>query len=211
MLELIRRHKIISAAIALNVIAILVVVLLIVVHRAKTVSIDIYVAPSDAIIELNGKKYDNFASYNLMPGEYHVSISMDGMKTKEYDLALENDGFARIWEYLVDDDGSLNYYLENPDEISILTKFSDDEEVKKVIEYYDKVVSIRDALPLEYYDRSDPDNSVGVFVEEDMNECVDKILCLVIYGGEKNRDIALGLIKEAGYNPDDYGIRFEEE
>jgi hypothetical protein len=33
----------------------------------------------------------------------------------------------------------------------------------------------------------------------------------VIYGGEKNRDIALGLIKEAGYNPDDYGIRFEEE
>lgn len=211
MLELIRRHKIISAAIALNVIAILVVVLLIVVHRAKTVSIDIYVAPSDAIIELNGKKYDNFSSYNLMPGEYHVSISMDGMKTKEYDLALENDGFARIWEYLVDDDGSLNYYLENPDEISILTKFSDDEEVKKVIEHYDKVVSIRDALPLEYYDRSDPDNSVGVFVEEDINECIDKILCLVIYGGEKNRDIALGLIKEAGYNPDDYGIRFEEE
>ena len=211
MLELIRRHKIISAAIALNVIAILVVVLLIVVHRAKTVSIDIYVAPSDAIIELNGKKYDNFSSYNLMPGEYHVSISMDGMKTKEYDLVLENDGFARIWEYLVDDDGSLNYYLENPDEISILTKFSDDEEVKRVIEYYDKVVSIRDALPLEYYDRSDPDNSVGVFVEEDINECIDKILCLVIYGGEKNRDIALGLIKEAGYNPDDYGIRFEED
>lgn len=211
MLELIRRHKIISAAIALNVIAILVVVLLIVVHRAKTVSIDVYVAPSEATIELNGKKFDNFASYNLMPGEYHVSISMDGMKTEEYDLTLESDSFTRIWKYLVDDDGSLNYYLENPDEISILTKFSDDVEVKKVIEHYDKVVSIRDALPLEYYDRSDPNNSVGVFVEEDMNECIDKILCLVIYGGEKNRDIALGLIKEAGYNPDDYGIRFEEE
>ena len=211
MLELFRRHKIISAAIALNVIAILVVVLLIVVHRTKTVSIDIYVAPSDAIIELNGKKYDNFSSYNLMPGEYHVSISMDGMKTKEYDLALENDGFARIWEYLVDDNDSLDYYLKNPDEISILTKFSDDEEVKKVIEYYDKVVSIRDALPLEYYDRSDPDNSVGVFVEEDTDECANKILCLVIYGGEKNRDIALNLIREAGYNPDDYGIRFEED
>ena len=199
MLELIRRHKIISAAIALNVIAILVVVLLIVVHRTKTVAIDVYVAPSDATIELNGKKFDN------------LSISMDGMKTKEYDLALENDGFARIWEYLVDDNDSLDYYLKNPDEISILTKFSDDEEVKKVIEYYDKVVSIRDALPLEYYDRSDPDNSVGVFVEEDTDECANKILCLVIYGGEKNRDIALNLIREAGYNPDDYGIRFEED
>ena len=211
MLELIRRHKIISAVVALNVIAVLVVILLVVIHRAKTVSIDVYVAPSEATIELNGKKFDNFASYNLMPGEYHVSISMDGMKTEEYDLTLESDGFARIWEYLVDDNDSLDYYLKNPDEISILTKFSDDEEVKKVIEYYDKVVSIRDALPLEYYDRSDPDNSVGVFVEEDMNECIDKILCLVIYGGEKNRDIALGLIREAGYNPDDYGIRFEEE
>ena len=211
MLDYIRRHKIVSAVIALNVIAILIAILFVVIHNAKTASVDIYVAPSEATIELNGKKYDNFASYNLMPGDYHVKISMDGMKTVEYDLVLDNNGFARIWKYLVDDNGGFDYYFKNPDEISILAKFSDDENVNELIEYYNKVISIRDVLPLEYYDRSDPDNSIGVFVEEDMNECDNKILCLVIYGGEDNRDIALSLIKEAGYNPDDYGIRFEED
>ena len=211
MLDYIRRHKIVSAVIALNLIAILIAILFVVIHNAKTASVDIYVAPSEATIELNGKKYDNFASYNLMPGDYHVKISMDGMKTVEYDLVLDNNGFARIWKYLVDDNGGFDYYFKNPDEISILAKFSDDENVNELIEYYNKVISIRDVLPLEYYDRSDPDNSIGVFVEEDMNECDNKILCLVIYGGEDNRDIALSLIKEAGYNPDDYGIRFEED
>ena len=211
MLDYIRHHKIVSAVIALNVIAILIAILFVVIHNAKTAAVDIYVAPSKATIELNGKNYDNFASYNLMPGDYHVKISMDGMKTEEYDLILENDGFVRIWKYLVDDNGSLDYYLKNPDEIAILAKFNDDKDANSVVEYYNKVVSIRDALPLEYYDRSDPNNSIGVFVEEDMNECNDKILCLVIYGGEENRAKALDLIKEAGYNPDDYGIRFEED
>ena len=211
MLDYIRRHKIASVVIVLNVIAILIAILLVVIHNTKTASVDIYVAPSEATIELNGEKYDNFASYNLMPGDYHVKISMDGMKTEEYDLSLGDNEFARIWKYLVDDDGSLDYYLKNPDEISILAKFSDDENVEELIEHYNKVVSIRDVLPLEYYDRSDPDNSIGVFVEEDMNDCDGKILCLVIYGGEDNRDIATSLIKEAGYDPDDYGIRFEED
>ena len=125
--------------------------------------------------------------------------------------ALDDNGFARIWKYLADDNGSLDYYFKNSDEIAIIAKFGDDESVNELIEHYNKVISIRDVLPLEYYDRSDPDNSIGVFVEEDMNECDNKILCLVIYGGEDNRDIALSLIKEAGYNPDDYGIRFEED
>lgn len=211
MLDYIRRHKIVSAVIALNVIVILIAILFVVIHNAKTASVDIYVAPSEATIELNGKKYDNFASYNLMPGDYHVKISMDGMKTVEYDLVLDDNGFARIWKYLADDNGSLDYYFKNSDEIAIIAKFGDDESVNELIEHYNKVISIRDVLPLEYYDRSDPDNSIGVFVEEDMNECDNKILCLVIYGGEDNRDIALSLIKEAGYNPDDYGIRFEED
>ena len=164
MLDYIRRRKIASAVIALNVIAVLIAILFVVIHNAKTASVDIYVAPSEATIELNGKNYDNFASYNLMPGDYHVKISMDGMKTEEYDLILENDGFARIWKYLVDDNGSLDYYLKNPDEIAILAKFNDDKDANSVVEYYNKVVSIRDALPLEYYDRSDPNNSIGVFV-----------------------------------------------
>ena len=210
MMNFIRRHKVATIVVILDVIAILVVVLLIVLHQAKNATVDIYVAPSGASIELNGKEYENFTSFELMPGHYRVKISMEGMKTDEYDFTLEPGGFVRVWKYLLDEDGSLNYYIKHSEEITFLSRFDNNKDVKDLIDYYDKVTSIKNALPLEYYERSDPNNTVGVFIEEDTQECVDEIYCLVIYGGEKNRDIALRLIKEAGYNPEDYRIRFEE-
>ena len=211
MFDYVRRHKLLSIAIILNIIAILIVVLFVVIHKSKTAVVDIYVVPSEAVVELNGKKFDNFASHNLAPGDYHVKISMEGMQTQEYDLTLGDDEFARIWKYLVSNDRGLDYYLDNPDELLFLRKFSDDKDAKSLVEYYDKVVSIRDVLPLEYYERFDSANMVGVFVEEDMGECENELLCLVVYGGERNRDIALDLIREAGYEPDNYKIRFEGE
>ncbi len=194
-----------------DVIAILAVVFFIVLHNAKNATVDIYVAPSGATIELNGKKYDNFSSYELMPGNYRVRISMEGMKTNEYDFTLEPNGFVRVWKYLLDDNGSLEYYLNNPNEITFLSRFTDDKIIGDFMNHYDKVSSIRDVLPLEYYERIDPNNTLGVFVEEDTEDCTKELLCLVVYGGEQNRNIALDLIKQAGYNPDDYRIRFEEE
>jgi hypothetical protein len=211
MIEFIRRHKIATAVVVFDVIAILAVVFFIVLHNAKNATVDIYVAPSGATIELNGKKYDNFSSYELMPGNYRVRISMEGMKTNEYDFTLEPNGFVRVWKYLLDDNGSLEYYLNNPNEITFLSRFTDDKIIGDFMNHYDKVSSIRDVLPLEYYERIDPNNTLGVFVEEDTEDCTKELLCLVVYGGEQNRNIALDLIKQAGYNPDDYRIRFEEE
>ena len=210
MIEFIRQHKIVAMIVVLNILAILIAVLVVVMHKATNASVDIYVLPSEATIELNGKRFDNFSSYNLMPGEYRVKISMDGMQTREYDLTLEDNGFERVWNYLLSDNGSFDYYISHPDEAPLLTKFRSDENVKKFMEYHDKVVSIRDALPLEYYERSDPNNQMGVFIEEDGEECSGVLLCLVVYGGEQHKNIALDLIKNAGYNPDDYRIRFEE-
>ena len=207
MLNFIKRHLLASALVLVNVIAIVIVTVAVFFDSARTATIDIQVAPSEAVIELNGKAYENFETHDVLPGDYHVKISMDGMQTKEYDVRLADDGFLQLWDYLLDENGGFDYYIINPEEEIVLSNIAKDEQSKAFVEEYDNIHSISDVLPLEYYDRSDPNNPIGVFVEESESECAE-IICLVAYGGEENREIVNNLIVEAGFNPDDYNVQF---
>ena len=204
------RHKLGVALGFLNVVIVLVAVLVVVIGKSHTAILDIYVAPSEATIEINGKTYDNFASYNMRPGDYHVKIAMEGMQTKELDLTLQDDEFKRLWVYLVDENGGFAYYVQNPDDELILAKVADDAEAQSFIKEYEKTAGILDKLPLEYYDRSGS-SSTGVYIEQSEEDCEGALICLAVYGGEENRMIAEELIREAGYNPDNYKLVFEGE
>ena len=214
MFSFIARHKVASALIFLNVVAILVVTLVIVLHNAKTATIDIFVAPSEATIELNGGKYDNFQPYDIMPGNYHVKISMEGMQTKEFDFEIYDGEFKRVWAYLLDAEGGFGYYLENPDEITYLEEVADDEEAKKFIAEYKKIVAIKDKLPLQRSSTFDPEATELVSINIEWGEgdqCEEKAFCLMVmdYTG-KNYAVVLDMIREAGFNPDDYEIVYEK-
>ena len=51
MFNFIRNHKVLSLLLFLNVVAVLVVVLVIVIHNTKTATVDIMVAPMDAVVD----------------------------------------------------------------------------------------------------------------------------------------------------------------
>lgn len=211
MFNFIRRHKLLSLLLFLNVVAVLVAVLVIVIHNSKTATVDILVAPMDSVIELNGAKYENMQSHNIAPGDYHVKISMEGMQTKEFEISVENDGFVRIWTYLLDAEGGFEYYMNHPDDAMILEDAADNEAGKAFVTRYNKIVSIANVLPLEYYDRENPADPIGIFIEQDKEICKENVDCLSVYGGERHQEIAFELIREAGYSPDDYEIIFVPE
>ena len=213
MFKFIRNHKILRLMVFLNVVAVLIVVLVIVIHNSKTATIDIMVAPSEAVVELNGSKYDNLGSYNVAPGDYHVKISMDGMQTKEFDIELEDGEFERIWTYLLDDGGGFGYYLGHPDDAQILNDVAD-AEAREFLEEYDRLHSIEDVLPLQYSNTFDPDATevVSISVRWGLgDECNEKAYCLIVHDFTgKNTEKALQLIRDAGYNPDDYELVYEK-
>lgn len=208
MLNFVVRHKLLATLFFLNIIIVLVAVLVVLIAKSHTAILDIYIAPSEVTIEINGRQYDNFASYNMRPGDYHAKISMDGMQTKEFDFVLKDDELKRLWTYLVDENGGFGFYMTNPDDEMVLEKVADDDESQQFIDKYERTSGILDELPLEYYDRSGTD-PVGIYIEQSENECTGSLLCLVVYGGEKNRMLAEGLIREAGYDPSDYKLVFE--
>lgn len=213
MFNFIRRHKLLSLLLFLNVVAVLVAVLVIVIHNSKTATVDILVAPMDSVIELNGAKYENMQSHNVAPGDYHVKISMEGMQTKEFEISVENDGFVRIWTYLLDAEGGFEYYMNHPDDAMILKDVADDE-ARVWFDEYSKIQGIQGVLPLTFSNTFEENATEIVSISVNWgsgDECNERVYCLIIhdYTG-KNTEKALSMIRDAGYDPNDYELVFEE-
>ncbi len=212
MLNFIRQHKI-ATIITFNLVVVVIVVIAIIIHFAKTAVVDILVAPKDAVVTLNGRRYDNQKQHDLLPGNYHVKITMDNMQTKEYDITLEKNGFAKIWDYLLDVNGSYEYYFSHPEDANILTEVAldDDEAAKAFITKYEKVISIIDILPFDYDAYTDDFSEyVQYSIQQDLRDDCDKAVCLIIEdntGG--NEQTAKNKIKELGYDLDNYSITYE--
>ena len=215
MVSLVKRHKVISVVVLLNLILIAVVIAVIAIHNAKTATVDIKVAPSEATIELNGAKYDNFNTYDVLPGDYHVKISMEGMQTKEYDFEIENNGFVRVNTYLVGEDGSFDYYLAHPEDEEILADVvangGGDVAAEKFVAEDKGVVGILDELPINYDAYADDfAYYTNYTIERNERDDCPKIICLTIIDrtGESEQ-AAIDKIKEMGFDPDNYEINYE--
>lgn len=213
MFNLLRKHKIACLVVFFDLILILGVVLAIVMHQTKTATIDFMVAPTAVEITVNGKKVERTDSLNVAPGDYHVVISMEGMQTKEVDFSLKDDEYHVVKEYLKNEDGSFLYYVEHPDEIAVLKPIADGE-ANKFINDYTKLSSITEKLPLTFsntYD-NETDEIISISIKwGEGSECEKNSYCLIItdFTG-KNREKALSMISEAGYNPDDYELVFKK-
>ena len=214
MFNFIKSHKVLSAIIGANIVAVIVVIGVIVSHFSKTATIDIKVAPIDATIKLNGRQYDNLSQHDIAPGHYRVEISMDNMQSVSYDINLEKNGFVRINTYLKDTNDSYDYYLSHPDDEYLLEAVAppDDAKAQVFIKKYKKMASLNDHLPIdvsEYTEDFAYYTQYSIRENTTIEEC-DKIICITIEdntGG--NEEQAKKKIQDLGYDPADYRIDYE--
>lgn len=226
MISWVKNHKIVSIVIAVNLLAVIIIAVAFVIHNSKTATVDIEVVPTDAVIKLNGQTYENYTSQNLLPGKYVAELSMEGMETKTIELDLTSDDFYRLHAYLLDADGTFDFYETRPSQVDALEQLGlKDEALNNFIERYNAIYSIVDKLPLQLYNRTDdPATTWGIYVEQygvsnsdetenDEDSLAAKcqtIVCLEAYVNNASEDKVYELIREAGYNPDDYQITFGE-
>ena len=119
---------------ALFVILTLIAVLFAIIEGRKSVSLDILVAPKDAVITLNGERYKN-GEYRVEPGEYEVSITREGLEPyyKVVDFADGED--VKMYLYLTGVDGDMSWYLTHSEDDMIVTSIGDYYANKKSQEY----------------------------------------------------------------------------
>ncbi|MBR3246751.1 hypothetical protein IKF87_02610 [Candidatus Saccharibacteria bacterium] len=214
MFNFIKRHKVLSAIIGANIVAIIIVIGIIISHYAKTATIDIKVAPIDATIKLNGQQYNNLSQHDIVPGHYHIEISMDNMQPVSYDINLEKNGFANIYAYLKDTNDSYDYYLSHPEDEFILEEVApaDDAKAQVFIKNYKKIASLKDHLPIdvsEYTEDFAYYTQYSIRENTDIQGC-DKVICIIIEDNTgDNEEQAKKKIQDLGFNLADYRIDYE--
>ena len=151
---------------------------------------------------------------------------MDGMTTKTIELDLATDDFYKLYTYLLDADGTFAYYETHPSEVDALEQLGlNDTALTNFVDRYNNIYSIVNKLPLQLYNRTDdPATTWGVYVDQygistsdEMENTEDNlaskcptIMCLEAYVNNTSNEVVYDLIREAGYNPDDYQITFGE-
>lgn len=119
---------------AVFVILTLIAVLFAIIEGKKSVTLDILVAPKDAVIILNGERYKN-GEYRVEPGKYEVSITREGFESYYKEVNFADGEEVKMYLYLTGPNGDMSWYLTHSDDDMIVTSIGDYYANKKSQEY----------------------------------------------------------------------------
>lgn len=171
-----------------------------------TTEIEIRVAPISATVSIDGKTYQN-GTFRIPSGIHNVKIEKSGFQTKEF--TFDTNVSDKLYSYLVENDGSYNWYL-NHNEDSILLTSIGDYESKIASGNYTKNYPIIQILPIIYANYDKEYNYTEYRIDGGSFDDCKTDFCIKITdttGG--NYDAAIEKIRETGFNPNNYQILYE--
>ncbi len=103
----------------------------------NSAGIDILVAPKNAELYIDGKKYPNKGTFITTPGKKEVIIKADGFTEYKKDIIFYSRQNTLIHEMLNPDDSNKDYYSTHPEEANLYEQIYE-EKFAKEIDQYDK-------------------------------------------------------------------------
>ena len=192
--------------IVLGSLMLLLIIVLVVLNLTPTSTISLFIAPSDATILIDGKRYKN-GTYEITPGDHTVSISRDDFTPKEYPFTTTEGQTTELRDYLeplYDKD----WYSKNEADGMILGSILEGKALKDSLTLYEKypIISI---LPInvEYFSNNYADYikySISYQTSED-----NKSITIIITdhtGG--NLQTAIDNLKTRGYDIAQYEYKY---
>ncbi len=199
------------------VLALVITGIFIAIDAAKTAKINILVTPVDAVIKIDGHRYEN-GQHRVFPGKKHVEISRDGMKTVSFDVDCESEHITAINRYLVGEDGGFSFYTQSAESYNLLTILAD-ENAAEFINNEEQKLTIKDLLPIiethmianhGFSKDKKPYIETRVINATDEEFCHSSI-CLKIKTNAKNAEkTASSLLESYGYKLSDFEVKYEE-
>lgn len=172
-------------------------------------TLDILVVPTDAMVMINGEQYENGIYENMHIGKTHVSISLEGFDSQDFEIELKRGEKTRLYTYL---DTDSDWYQNIDDNtqylIDIINEYKGELETKELMDKYPVMKDIPIVVE-EYFNNYT--QYVYYRIDGGIYEECEQEFCLKITdisGG--NYDRALQTLREKGYNPDDYDIIYDD-
>lgn len=214
MLERYKAHPKRYIAIVLGLIAVVALVFL-VLDLLKSSKINILVAPGDsAIVTINGEHFEN-GSYRSFPkGRATIKIEAPGFKTKEYELDIKANATTLIHDFLEPEDGNYTVYDKNKQDYKIIELTGTSEAALKYLEQSQRRQNIVDYLPISKVVKlsiSEANKTKQLYHETVLSdastdEACKAVVCLFLSDNFGEEETARQLLKEKGFNYDDYQI-----
>ncbi len=136
----------------------------------------------------------------MAPKDVEVVISADGFKKKTTTLKMEEETISGL-TYLLEPENP-HYWAEHPEEIHALEKVNT-EEALKIID----IIKIKDKLPIVKYKYGGRDKESEETVIMNMDTNCRNLICLkVTSNAEDVKGTAEEMIRDKGFNPEDYEI-----
>ena len=188
---------------------VVIVAIVMAVMPKKNAALVISIAPVDATVIIDGERYWNGAYGDMAPGHYSAIISKDGFAGKAIEFDLANDEITYLNEYIVQPKDKFDYYETDTESLLALREYAsshEDEQVEAFLKDYDRKLSIREMLPIEYDEESNDEYYKIYFRDDGMYGC-EKIYCIEIKTSSgAYTDLAFSILRIHGYNPEDYQI-----
>lgn len=198
-----RRSLIIGSIIAIDVVALVVLLVLFIINVGKTAVMDVKLVPMNARLLIGSDEYYT-GVYKMNPGVVTARIMAEGFEEKEIEIELTSDKYTRVYEYLIPVAENMNYYANNGDDIALLQEIGG-AEVQEMM----KKMSIKSVLPLINFEYGGLYGaSREIVVDQDYDNCDDYICLFVTGASEAEKSKVNAMISEAGYNAEDYKIRY---
>ncbi|RYC75003.1 hypothetical protein [Candidatus Nanosyncoccus alces] len=223
------RNKWVRAILAVDILAIIGIVTVVIYNLTKNAIIDFTIAPIDATITVNGNSNYHNGSFQFHPGTYEVTISHESLDPKTFIIELQPDSDVAITTFL-SEDGIFDFYKlkDNYSSYLMLERIASpnnnqttdhDTSAEEFILQQEQKNSISEFTPIRFAICENPATRVNcdaVEVTYDYSEKCDNQKCLIIKGRkeELTNDVITELtnqLSSRGYNLDNYRYIYEQD
>lgn len=217
------QNKWVRLVLVIDVIIIVAIIGVLIYNLTKNAIISFTIAPIDATITVNGNSSYSNGSFQFHPGTYEVVISHDNLDSKTFTIELQPNSNVAITTFLTED-GNLDFYelKDNYSSYLMLTRIAsssdnqttdNDTSAEAFITRFQEAYSLYSSeLPVTYSEYATDDrgrsylaNYISVRAKHDCSYT----LCLeAVLFKEDDRPMVNKMLEEAGFNVEDYEIKY---
>ncbi len=176
----------------------------------KTARVYLMIAPENATITINGKKYKN-GEHKLFPGKKTVRVSGEGIEPFEIEIEAKMHESKRVAVYRKVNGSYDSYMNSRSDYLVLKALFSEqdqpDTEAIQFLEKVDKAKGFLAEMPEDFIFANNDGTADKARLSDYSNskECPAAI-CILLETDKSHIDELKEMIKGKGYNCDDYYI-----
>ena len=176
----------------------------------KTAKVYLMIAPENATITINGRKYKN-GQHKLFPGKKKIVVSGAGIETYEVEIEAKMFESKRVAVYRKVN-GSYDSYINSRSDYLTLKMLSSeqdqpDEDAIVFLQRVDDARKFLDEMPKEFIHPNSDGTVDGASLRDYSNgKGCPAAICILLESTKPHVEDVKEMIEGKGYNPDDYYI-----